>query len=152
MRRFLALFALLAACESSPPPATETEITGTCIRSFRAVLEAWEAALGRVPEACAYLDADYEVELVGTGELPCDAAPAGSELVGCTQGSVIYLRSGRDDLGLIDTSAHEWTHALSKCVNGTADREHLRAQLWIDYGAASVEAQALAAVVIGRCL
>lgn len=151
MRRFLALFALLAACESSQP-ATETVITGTCIRSFRAVLEAWEAARGRVPEECAYLDADYDVELVGAGELPCEPAGPGGKLVGCTQGQVIYLLRGRDELDLVDSSAHEWIHALSDCVDGTLDAEHLRSDLWIEYGADTIEAQALAGVEIGKCL
>ena len=150
MKRLL-LLVLLVACESSPP-ATETVITGGCVRSFRAVLEAWEAEFGRVPEECAYLDADYDLQLVGSDELPCPPAGPGGKLVGCTQGKVIYLLRGRDDLDLIDTSAHEWIHALSDCVDGALDADHLRSQLWIDYGADSIEAQALASVEIGKCL
>lgn len=151
IRLLLACALLLAACADDSPD-TQTVITGACNRAFRAVLEAWETEFGRVPDPCAYLDADYPVQLVGPGELPCEAAPSGAELVGCLHEGVIYLLRGRTDLELIDSSVHEWIHALAECVDGTPDHYHLRGQLWIDYGADTIEAQALASVEIGKCL
>jgi hypothetical protein len=151
--RIVAAFLLLLMSCEQPQPATEQQITGACHRAFRSVLEAWESELGRVPQLCAYLDADYDVQLVAAGELPCEEpASEGAVLVGCTHEQVIYLLRGRDDIALIDTSVHEWLHALAECVDGTADRDHLRGRLWIDYGANTIEAQALGSVEIGKCL
>lgn len=153
IRVVVACMLLLAACANDDQPSpTETVITGACNRSFRAVLEAWELEFGRVPEPCAFLDAEYPVQVVTADELPCDRAPAGAELVGCLHDGVIYLLRGRSELELIDSSVHEWIHALAACVDGTPDELHVRGELWIDYGPDTIEAQALASVEIGKCL
>ena len=150
MRRLLVVL-LLCACAPTPTDAP-TSVSGACQRSFRPTLEAWEAARGRVPDTCAYLDAEYAVQLVEQGELPCDAAGDNELLVGCTQGDTIYLLRGRDNVQLVDTSVHEWVHALADCVYGDVDRDHLRAGLWALDGAETVELQAQASAEIGRCL
>lgn len=141
----------LSGCEPADPPA-EPGITGACVRSFRPTLEAWEAEFGRVPEECAYLDAELDVQLGSEAEIPC-APEASTELVvGCLHGDVIYLLEGRDDGLLVDTSVHEWTHALARCVDGDPDRYHLRGELWAQYGPETVELQAQASAEIGACL
>lgn len=151
MRVLLCLLAVFAACGPSAPPAPS--ITGACARSFRPTLEAWEAQLGHVPDECAYLDTQYDVQLVDReAQLPCPAPAVNETLVGCTQGKTIYLLRGRDDVELVDTSVHEWVHALAQCVYGDPDADHLRAGLWALYGAESVEIQAQASAQIGRCL
>lgn len=151
MRRVLLLVLLaLAACEAPAPD--DPGISGACVRSFRPTLEAWEAELGRVPEQCAYLDAKQDVQLASEDEIPC-APEASTELViGCYQSGAIYLLEGRDDVQLVDTSVHEWVHALAECVDGDMDREHLRGELWADYGADTVELQAQAGAQLGSCL
>jgi hypothetical protein len=147
----LALALALVACGSPTPD--EPGITDACVRSFRPTLKAWEAALGRVPEGCAYLDAEYVVQIVSADEMPC-APEASTELViGCTvPGDAIYLLEGRDVVQLVDTSVHEWVHVLAYCVDGDLDRYHLRAGLWALYGAETVELQAQASAEIGQCL
>ncbi len=151
MKRLALLAVLVAACGPSAPH--DPGITGACTRSFRPTLEAWEAQLGHVPDECAYLDTQYDVRLVDQqAQLPCPTPAANETLVGCTQGETIYLLRGRDDVELVDTSVHEWVHALAQCVYGDPDADHLRAQLWGVYGAESIETQAQAAAQIGRCL
>lgn len=153
MRRllFLALLALTAcAAEPDPPPPCST--TGACVRSFRPTLQAWEAEHGRVPDDCAYLDAVYPVQLVSAEELPCEDEP-GSIVVGCiVRDDAIYLLAGRLPAQLVDTSVHEWVHALAGCVDGDIDAEHLRAELWRTYGPETVEFAAQTAARTGECL
>ncbi|HYC44486.1 MAG TPA: hypothetical protein VED01_03280 [Burkholderiales bacterium] len=151
MRRVLLLALLAMAC--APAPSDEPAITAACVRSFRPTLAAWESVHGRVPEDCAYLDAELDVQLASEDEIPC-APEASTELVvGCmVPGDAIYLLEGRDDVQLVDTSVHEWVHALAHCVDGDADRYHLRGELWAQYGPESVELQAQASAEIGECL
>jgi hypothetical protein len=152
VNRLVILLVALAACA---PVADEMPgvSSGACVRSFRPTLEAWESSLGRVPSKCAYLDTEYSVQLVSASDIPCDMEPGGI-VVGCTvqPGQEIYLLNGRTQSALVDTSVHEWTHALAQCVFGNMDREHLRAWLWAPYGAGSIEIQAQASAVVGPCL
>ena len=64
------------------------------------------------------------------------------------------LRAGASPcrFALVDTSVHEWIHALAQCVDGAMDVDHLRGELWGDYGGESVEIQAQASAEIGECL
>lgn len=148
---------LLTACD---PPTTPVEpapsggVTDACVRSFRPTLEAWEAANGRVPDVCAYLDTQYTVELVPASELPCVSEADNELVVACTQPEehAIYLLEGRDQLALLDSSVHEWLHAIEDCAHGDRDREHLRAGVWTQGGAGSVEVTAQAAALTGTCL
>lgn len=148
----LALALLLTACAPDEPPA-EPAINGACERAFRPTLQAWEAALGRVPEGCAYLDAEYDVVLASEAAIPCAPESSVELVVGCTvPGNAIYLLAGRDDVALVDTAVHEWVHALAHCVDGDVDRYHLRGELWAQYGPDTVELQAQAGAEIGECL
>lgn len=144
----------LATCSGCAPdePATPG-ISRACYRSFAHVLDAWQAANLRVPEDCRLLDQEYTVQLVSAAEMPCKGGP-GEVVVGCTQSGarLISLLAGRDDLATTDSSVHEWTHALSVCATGVRDDDHARAVLWLEYGAETVEAQALANVTTGSCL
>lgn len=147
------LLVLLVACGGSDGGAGGGGFTGACTRAFRPTLEAWETALGRVPDECALLDTQIDVQLVDQqSDLPCPLPAVNETLVGCTQGSTIYLLRGRDNVELVDTSVHEWVHALAQCVYGDPDADHLRAQLWGYYGAESIETQAQAGAQIGECL
>lgn len=148
--RALLVFALLTACAPDEPPAPG--ITGACSRAFRPTLDAWEAELGRVPSDCAYLDSVYPVQVVSADELPCEDEP-GSIIVGCTvEGDAIYLLEGRLPAQLVDTSVHEWVHTLASCVDGDIDADHLRGELWGEYGPNTVEFTAQVAAEIGQCL
>jgi hypothetical protein len=154
MRFMLLLVLALAACEAHAPdePPDEPGIMGACERSFRPTLKAWEAELGRVPEGCAYLDAEYVVQLVSADEMPCEDEP-GSIIVGCTvEGDAIYLLDGRLPAQLVDTSVHEWVHVLASCVDGDIDADHLRGELWGTYGYETVEFKAQLSAEIGECL
>lgn len=152
MRRILVLLALIA-CERSPP-ATETVITGTCIRAFRATLEAWESALGRAPDECAYLDAEIDVVVASADDMPCDEPLGVNEVrTECTQDATIYINEAFDNVQRTDAAVHGWVHVLARCVYGDLDADHLRAPLWEVYsGAESVEVQGQAGAVIGACL
>lgn len=154
MRHCLWLLLTLAACASAAPDDPQT-ITGACQRSFRPTLEAWEAELGRVPAECAYLDTEYSVQVLPASELPCDPPGPGELVTGCTVQPLqaIYLLGGRTNVELVDTSVHEWIHALADCVDGDMDRDHLRVELWADLSDAdSVEVQGQAFSQIGECL
>lgn len=148
-----ALLGLLFTASCDPSKPSVPVITGACTRSFRPTLEAWEAVRGRVPETCAYLDTVYAVQLVSEAEIPCEKETNGL-IVGCTQPEerTIYLLKGRSASELVDTSVHEWVHALADCVDGDRDTNHLRGELWGDYGVDAIEVQAQAAAVIGGCL
>lgn len=138
-----------AAC--GPAPAPDPGITRACVRSFRPALQAWEREHGRVPDDCAYLDAVYPVQLVSAEELPCEDEP-GSIVVGCiVRDDAIYLLEDRLPAQLVDTSVHEWVHALAGCVDGDIDAEHLRGELWRTYGPNTVEFAAQTAAEIGAC-
>ena len=147
------LAVLLFACvPDEPADEDEHAVTGACERSFRPTLKAWEAALGRVPEGCAYLDSEYVVQLVSEDEMPCEDEP-GSIVVGCTvEGDAIYLLEGRLPAQLVDTSVHEWVHTLASCVDGDIDADHLRGELWGEYGPNTVEFSAQVSAEIGECL
>lgn len=165
---FALAFVLLAAACAAPTPNDPQEITGACQRSFRPTLEAWEAELGRVPAECAYLDAEYSVQVLPAAELPCDKPGPGERVNGCTvqpgmeiyilksrtRPSIMhYIRKSRTNVELVDTSVHEWIHAIAQCVDGHMDVDHVRYELWADLsGADSVEIQAQAGAEIGECL
>lgn len=158
MRRLLALLAiaLATAClpaADEPAPDAGEGIANACMRSFPPTLEAWQAQFGRVPSECAYLDAWYTVQLVDASEIPAAACEPEPGLVACTSPGerTIYLVRGRDDVALVDSSVHEWVHAIARCVNGDADRGHSRAGLWAPYGE-SVEVQGQASAVVGTCV
>jgi hypothetical protein len=154
MKRVLWLLLTIAACAPAAPDEQQT-ITGACQRSFRPTLEAWEAELGRVPAECAYLDTEYSVEVLPASELPCDPPGPGELVTGCTVQPLqaIYLLGDRTNVELVDTSVHEWLHALADCVDGDMDRHHARVELWDELsGAESVEIQAQASAEIGECL
>ena len=145
---------ILSSCTDAHEPA-EPVVTMACIRSFATTLAEWERNAGeRVPKQCQFLDADYEVQLVSAADMPreCISGGEGTEVVGCTLGGVIYLLDSRDAIERVDTSVHEWVHALSQCVYGDVDQYHLRAGLWASSGAESTEVQAQAAAVLGECL
>lgn len=152
MRQLLCFVLLLIGCEQTAG-REEPRITRACIRSFAPALDAWQAELGRVPEACAYLDAELDVQIVSEAEIPCAPESSSELVVGCfVPGDAIYLLESRDLIQLVDTSVHEWVHALAHCVDGDSDRYHLRAGLWAQYGADTVELQAQASAEIGGCL
>jgi hypothetical protein len=144
----------LPACESGAASDEASGITRACYRSFAPTLVAWEDALVRVPERCAYLDKLYTVQLANTGEIPCTTEASNQTVAGCTtpEDHTIYLLASGDNVQMTDTSVHEWVHALADCVDGDRDADHLRAELWADYGPNSVEAQAQASAEIGECL
>ena len=158
--RFVLLAAIaLFSCADDPGGRDERPaITHACVRSFYAVSQAWEAASGKpVPIECSLLDLEYDVQVVDDDAvIPCVVDPsAGLLQVGCTRVDerVIYILGGRDDVTMVDTSVHEWLHALADCVLGDPDREHLRAGIWVmRNGAASAETQAMASAEIGECL
>jgi hypothetical protein len=142
-----AVFIVLLGCAADAPSIGQTTyVTRACVRSFPTTLQAWEAVYGRVPRQCEFLDREYSVQLVEVADMPC---PHVVGLVGCTEPSTraMYLLRGRDDLATLDTSIHEWIHALSDCVFGDVDREHARPRLWD-----SIEAQAQASAEVGECL
>ena len=158
MFRFALLFLfILSACATDHEP-TEPSLTGVCVRSFRAVLEAWETnARERVPDECAFLDAEYRVSLAS--EMPeCEGEPIGvnETVAGCTlpEQHAILIQDQLDELQRLDISIHEWIHALANCVYGDPDNEHLRAGLWLVFGAQSTEGQAFgsASAQPGECL
>lgn len=154
MRRILWIILALAACAPAPDDDPQ-EIIGACQRSFRPTLEAWEAELGRVPDECAYLDSVYSVQVLSASELPCDPPGPGELVTGCTVQplmAIYLLGDGRTNVDLVNTSVHEWIHALAQCVDGDMDRERLRVELWAPFGAASVEIQGQAFSQIGECL
>lgn len=161
MKRLLASITLafvlalsLPACESTEPSDREPQITRACYRSFAPTLDAWERALVRAPASCAALDKLYTVQLASTGEIPCTTEASNWTVAGCTtpEDQTIYLLAGGDNIQMTDTSVHEWVHALADCVDGNRDADHLRAELWADYGPNTVEAQAQASAEIGECL
>lgn len=150
--RIVALFVLLTACAPAAPDDGPS-ITGACVRSFRPTLEAWEMYAVRVPAECAYLDGELDVVLASKAEIPCTTEASTELVIGCYQpGDAIYLLEGRDAVQLVDTSVHEWVHALADCVLGYPDILHLRADLWAQYGTETVELQAQASAEIGACL
>lgn len=147
---------LATACASERAAPTPNAPTGACVRSFRAVLEAWETlSRTRVPEECAFLDAEYNVVLAR--DIPeCEGEPIGvnEQTAACTLPAqrTILILDALDDLQRLDMSVHEWIHALSDCVYGDPDTEHLRAGLWVRFGTQSTEAQAFAGTEPGECL
>lgn len=160
-RVLFAMVFALAGCAAQPPlPRAGTPaLTGACVRSFASTLRAWEAQFGRVPPKCSLLDAQYRVHLVSASELEsagCDCVCSSSgQLVGCTTQPerAIYLLNGRTSVDYVNTSVHEWIHAIEQCVHGSMDVEHVRTKLWErNSGAASVEIQGQAAATIGECL
>jgi hypothetical protein len=167
MKRYLWLCLIVSACAPAPGDKPSGELTGACVRSFRPTLEAWEAELGRVPAECAYLDQEYSVELFSAAELPCDDPGPGEQVLGCTEqptmaiyilkrrGRRVLVHHGhksRTNVELVDTSVHEWIHALADCVDSDMDLEHVRVELWAPFGAESVEIQGQAFAEIGDCL
>jgi hypothetical protein len=150
------MFATACANVEQPRPSP---VTGACVRSFRAVLTAWEAnSRERVPEECAFLDAEYELELLGPEDnVSCSGEPLARGLVqiGCTRPElrlISLLDRGDDQVAMVDASVHEWLHATLDCVLGDPDYEHLRAGVWAAYGPQSTEMQAFANAEIGECL
>lgn len=155
--KWIPFLVVLAACAPSAP--AKTEVTHACSRSFAAVLDAWNGAAetagtNRAPDECTFLDTQYDVSQADG--ITCDAEPHGDNehVVGCTfpETHEIVIWNGLDDAAAVDTSVHEWIHALANCVLGDPDAEHLRAGLWAQFGANSVEIQASAAAQIGECL
>lgn len=148
----------LLTCSSCAPdePDDRREITGACQRSFRPTLEAWEGALGRVPSDCAYLDDVYSVQLLPPEDAPCMAAELNQLVTGCTEHpsmAIYILDVGRTNVDLVNTSVHEWIHALAQCVDGDMDVEHTRVELWYDLSVEnSVEAEGQAFATIGECI
>lgn len=144
----------LSGC--APDRTPEPGITRACVRSFAPTLAEWEARHGRVPDECAYLDSEVDVVLASKDEIPCPVEAPLELVIGCYQGSdgedVIYLLEMSDNGLLVDTSVHEWVHALADCVLAYPDIRHLRGDLWAQYGADTVELQAQAAAEIGECL
>lgn len=162
MRRLLALltFALtICACDNGstkPPPDTEQHVFGACYRNYVATLNAWTDQVGRVPPECAELDRDYTIQITQEENIPCalEQGPSDHELwIGCTQPDelTIYLLDERTNAEKLDTSVHEWVHALAECVDGDMDLLHARAELWEGYEGLPVETLALTDLVIGQC-
>ena len=61
--------------------------------------------------------------------------------------------ASRTNVELVNTSVHEWIHALAQCVDGDMDRDHLRVELWAGLSDAdSVEVEGQAFSEIGECL
>lgn len=151
---YLSLVTTVSNGCASDEPTGPAPITRACYRSFAPTLDAWQGALLRVPEECTLLDQEYTVSQVLSESIPCRPASSSEVVVGCTvpRTQDIYLLAGRDDLATTDSSVHEWIHALADCVSGDADYDHLRASLWAEYGADTVEAQALGNVTTGECL
>lgn len=152
----LALVFALSSCAVDEPAELDTDppITGACVRAFRPTLEAWELQFGRVPASCAFLDVTYDVQLVAAGELPCAPGSGNETVVSCTQPNarVISLLASRSSLEIVNSMVHEWIHAISYCVRGELDLQHLEAKAWASYGGNTVEAQALAGKEVGECL
>lgn len=151
MRSLFLLLVLTVGCTSEKPVVC---LPRACYRSFYSTLRVWEARLGRVPEACQYLDSEYVVQIVPKSEIPC-VSHKGFIVTGCTTVNPdkgIYLLEGRAQSQFVDTSVHEWIHALSDCVNGGQDETHMRAELWADYSTDSIEIQAQASAEVGSCL
>lgn len=148
--------ALMSGCASSSPIDAEPRITRACYRSFAPTVDAWDQVVGRAPLECAYLDKEYTVQLLHqSGDfLACTPVASSWTVAGCTHPptSTIYMLASDDNVQMTNTSVHEWVHALADCVDGDADPDHLRAELWADYGANTVELQAQASAEIGACL
>jgi hypothetical protein len=158
MRYLIPLIALLLlyACDSTPKPDTEQHVFGACYRSYVATLNAWTDQVGRVPDGCDTLDREYTIQLSAEADIPCALDRGPDELTtGCTEVEerTIYLLDGRPDIQLVDSSVHEWIHAIANCADGDPDRDHLRGELWEGYGANTVEirAQTDTSFVIGEC-
>ena len=149
----IAAVAMLCGCVEQ---ADGEEITRSCVRSFATTLAEWERSFGeRVPAECALLDLEYDVVVVGDhARIPCDFEDVHGLLhVGCTlpEQRAIYILE-RDRLAMVDTSVHQWIHALSACVIGEPDSGHHRSGLWESSGEYSIEIQAAAAAELGECL
>lgn len=162
MRTLLLLIAiLLTACVEDEPEESESDaghvITHACRRSFVPVLDAWDMIVGRAPDRCRSLDAQYDIVVVPEEEMPCEEGLGDNQARGgCFAAGVLYLLEGRSDEALVDSAIHEWIHALAQCVNADVDRFHLRVELWVDYleeQGPAVEPRARAGITAhGRCL
>jgi hypothetical protein len=151
----VALGETLSASGCAPNEPDDPGITRACIRSFAPTLDAWEVALGDVPAECRALDTKYDVQLVSADEMPCDDPLGMNEVrAECVSGAVVYINEALDDLQQLDASVHGWIHALSTCVYGDPDKDHLRHQLWAVYeNENAVEFQAhFYGVETGSCL
>ena len=160
--RFVALvLVVLAGCAlgdaESVRPLNEPR---ACYASFAAALEGWEAFVGPVPAECQRLDEVYTIE-VTSGEMPCESPDPG-RVIGCTEYELarITIRKGIGETKAVDTSVHEWMHALSGCVGVEGNNAHLNARIWgedpydnsITLEPESARAYALAASGIGPCI
>lgn len=153
MKGFLWLLMMVSACAAADPP-DEPNITRACVRSFATTLDAWRSVVGEVPAGCAFLDAEYDVVLASSDDMPCDE-PIGVNQVRteCIHGGVIYVNEAVDDVRRVEASVHGWVHALALCIDGDIDAHHLRLQLWEALSAEnSVEVNAATFAEWGECL
>lgn len=153
MRCFLVVVLLLVCACDVPADHEEPGISRACVRSFAPTLEEWEARFGRVPGMCSRLDAQIYVQLVAAADMPCNGELGVNQVrAECASGDVLYLNQSLDDVALVDASVHGWVHFLNRCVNGSLDVDHLRAELWSVYGPDTVELQSQASAGSGECL
>lgn len=152
MKYKLLVLLVLSGCSHKIPEPVVC-LPKACYRSFYSTLRVWEAKLGRVPEACQYLDSEFTVQLVSSKNMPCKATKS-FKVVGCTEpeNKIISILEGQPVVNLIDVSVHEWEHALANCVDGDPDKGHVRSELWMEFGSSSIETQAQANAIIGNCL
>lgn len=152
--------AIFSGCNSSDEPAPKG-ISEACIRSFAPTLREYEAAVGhRVADACRFLDRDYNIVLLDRElEVLCGEQLAENEqLAGCTHSGTtktIYLNSSRSLLQQVDSSVHEWFHAILACDQSNPDSYHLSGRIWMVYGTKTAEANAIVEatnVEIASCL
>lgn len=167
--KLLALLALmLIGCAvgdaETPRPRVEAN---ACYESFQNVLEGWEALVGPVPERCQHLDETVAVHLT-SAPMPCKGSDPG-RVVGCfmaeegeplNEGDIYITSRHTDETQRVDTSVHEWVHALAYCVRSSGNPDHDDHALWgahpheypIVYDPKDVKSYAVVTSALGPCL
>lgn len=160
--KWFALLALvLAGCAvgdvETPRPRIEAN---ACFSSFANAVEGWDYFVGPVPAKCQHLDESYRI-VVTNGPMPCKASDPG-RVVGCQMPDerAIYIAADVSETKKVDISVHEWIHALSQCIDGDGDPNHLKLAAWgkhphdhtVDISPDNARSYGIVTSALGPCL
>ena len=136
----LVFLSVLLSCSSCIVPRYEAPCDPSYEDAIAVTLDAWFSKIGGVMiNGCARDLDEFEIVDVETIDLDCPSGGIGCILPGKKR---IEILADMDSYQRGTTLIHEIIHLMSRCVDNTTDPQHLRKELWNEYGHDTVESVA----------